>query len=575
MSRPASLAVRFGALVAALVLLAGLAGPARAAQTRWGTPTAEAAYGASVTFTQPVTLPSDAARVEVLLSLPGVQGPFVSEVRVAPGATELSYAYDAATSGLLPNTPIEARWRVTLTDGSVEIGPPAKVTYEDTRYPWRTKTGSLVRIHWYEGDDAFATRALRIAENGVKKAADMLGVAETEPIDFYVYADSDGFCSVYGSSGCENVGGFAPTQPDIRTLFALIPPDEIDTSWVGVVIPHELTHLVFDTAVSNPYHYPPRWLNEGFADYLSQGFPASYRAELAAGIADGTLLPLESLGEAFPSAGLQSRFFLSYAESVSAVKHIIDTYGKASLVRVIRAYKDGVSDDEAFTAGIGKTFAEFEAEWLASIKAAMPRRWGPQSPPPGPVPSAWAVSGASPAPATPGASVSAAPSETGTPVVAASQGPTPSPSAGEATGGPGTPLVIVLLAAVVAVIVAVALAIRHERTPPPPPPPAMPAAPHAWPPPADLPPLSGLTPPPAPPQGPDSSPPAPAIEAALPPPSYRAPSRPTVVWHPEPGPGMAVAPAPQDEEAGPVDGDARPPTAPPGDAPPSDGESVP
>ena len=38
-----------------------------------------------------------------------------------------------------------------------------------------------------------------------------------------------------------------------------------------VVVPHELTHLVFDTAVTNPYHFPPRWLNEGLAVYLSEG----------------------------------------------------------------------------------------------------------------------------------------------------------------------------------------------------------------------------------------------------------------------------------------------------------------
>ena len=55
-------------------------------------------------------------------------------------------------------------------------------------------------------------------------------------------------------------------------MFALITPDQIDESWVDVVMPHELTHLVFDTAVDNPYHFPPRWLNEGLAVYLSQGF---------------------------------------------------------------------------------------------------------------------------------------------------------------------------------------------------------------------------------------------------------------------------------------------------------------
>jgi hypothetical protein len=32
-------------------------------------------------------------------------------------------------------------------------------------------------------------------------------------------------------------------------LFALIGPNAIDDAWVSIVVPHELTHLVFDTAV--------------------------------------------------------------------------------------------------------------------------------------------------------------------------------------------------------------------------------------------------------------------------------------------------------------------------------------
>ena len=35
------------------------------------------------------------------------------------------------------------------------------------------------------------------------------------------------------------------------------------------LVAHELTHLVFDEAAHNPYAYPPRWLNEGLAVYLS------------------------------------------------------------------------------------------------------------------------------------------------------------------------------------------------------------------------------------------------------------------------------------------------------------------
>ena len=102
-----------------------------------------------------------------------------------------------------------------------------------------------------------------------------------------------------GPATRENVGGQA--DAGIRTLFALIRPSEIDDAWVETVIPHELTHLVFDTAVYNPYHFPPRWLNEGLAVYESEGYgPRATGATSRAPPSDGTLIPLTGPDRAVP-----------------------------------------------------------------------------------------------------------------------------------------------------------------------------------------------------------------------------------------------------------------------------------
>src|SRR5207247_3991833 len=132
-----------------------------------------------------------------------------------------------------------------------------------------TLTGALVRVHWTDGDEAFGRRALSIGEQGVANASQLLGVTETDPIDFYIYSDTTAFRDILGPGTRENVGGVA--FPDIRTLFANIGPGSVDDPWGAIVIPHELTHLVFATATQNPYHGPPHWLNEGLAVYLSQG----------------------------------------------------------------------------------------------------------------------------------------------------------------------------------------------------------------------------------------------------------------------------------------------------------------
>ena len=189
----------------------------------------------------------------------------------------------------------------------------------------------VVRVHWYEGSDDFGRRALKIAEDGIEKSATLLGVTEEEPVDFFIYADETAFREALGPSTRENVGGQADSE--IRTLFALIPPSQIDDAWVETVIPHELTHLVFDTAVRNPYHYPPRWLNEGLAVYESEGYPPDYRSAVGSAAGDGTLIPLSGIAGQFPTS--EDRFRLAYGESVSAVDFFIRTYGQDALVKLI------------------------------------------------------------------------------------------------------------------------------------------------------------------------------------------------------------------------------------------------
>ncbi|HET9458086.1 MAG TPA: peptidase MA family metallohydrolase [Candidatus Limnocylindrales bacterium] len=399
-----------------LILAAALPAPgpvAAADPVDFGRPSASSAYGESLRFVQPVELPAPADRVEILLETPGAAGPSVVEVEPpgGSGARELAFEMELEDGHIVPNTTFTARWRITDADGVVSVGPEVTHVYADDRVDWRTVEGDIVRVHWYEGGDGFGERALQIGERAVEETAALLGVTETEPIDFYVYADQETFYGALGPGTRENVGGQA--HSDIRTLFALITPGEIDAGWVEVVIPHELVHLVFATAIDNPYHAPPHWLNEGLAVYLSEGYGASDRNAVETVARDGSIIPLEGLVGAFPTT--RDRFFLAYAESVSAVDHIVATFGRDALVRLIRSYQTGVTDDEAFEAALGVDMAGFEADWLRSVGASAPVRHGPQPAPPGPVPDGW--SGAAPVPSVePGRSPAGATSAPTSPV---------------------------------------------------------------------------------------------------------------------------------------------------------------
>ncbi|MGH2407516.1 MAG: peptidase MA family metallohydrolase, partial [Candidatus Limnocylindrales bacterium] len=314
--------------------------------------------------------------------------PFDDAGATSNGAESYSVrVVDAGTA--LPNSLLDYHFRVTMPSGQVVDGPEATVRIADDRVAWQTIKGTIIRLHWVDGDAAFAQRALRIAEDAVASTSKLLGVTETQPIDFFVYGDANLFQTALPGTK-EFVAGLAVA--DIRTLFAIIQPSEIGSDWVQVVIPHELTHLVFNTATANPYGVPPHWLNEGLAVYLSEGFTAADRQRQSAAIDQGTLLPLEALRDGFPSSR-QDLFYLGYAEGTSAVDFFIRHFGEPKLVALIRSYAGGVTDDEAFKAATGMDLIGFEAAWLDDIKAAQPQPFGPSSPVPGPTPLDWTASG--------------------------------------------------------------------------------------------------------------------------------------------------------------------------------------
>jgi Peptidase MA superfamily len=440
------------AISVAFLLGLGVASPVAAATTvEFGTPAGASTYGQGIEFRQPVTVDGQVDRVELLLTVADAIGPEVIPVpgRPAPGGSTLSYTLDTSgPSHLIPNTRITARWRLIRDDGDPAIGPPLTVVYADDRFDWKMISGDLVRVHWYAGDRAFGEKALKLGEDEVRDTSELLGVTETEPVDFFVYANVDDFYGALGPGAHENVAGTA--YADIRTLLGLIPPGQIDDSLVAVRIPHEFVHLVFDTASTNPYHRPPRWLNEGLAVYQSEGYGSSDRGQVRDAARSGRLIPLDGLTGQFPDG---RDFFLAYAESVAAVDFMVRTYGPEALVTLIRSYADGRTDDEAFSAALGLDTAAFGEAWFADVGASPPTRYGPRPAPAGPVPAEWQ-----------------GPAESGGPPGAGGPGPgaepSPVPTSPMVEGDGSSLTLIVVLVGVGLLGLVAAIAIRRQRTRP-------------------------------------------------------------------------------------------------------------
>ncbi|MGE5127320.1 MAG: peptidase MA family metallohydrolase [Betaproteobacteria bacterium] len=125
------------------------------------------------------------------------------------------------------------------------------------------------------------------------------------------------------------------------------------------VLRHELAHS-FVTARADGGC--PTWLHEGVAQWLEGGDPAREDAALAARARTRPLARLESLES--PFVGLsEADAAAAYAESLSAVAHVLRLRGAEGLRRLLEAIGAGRPPAEALPAALSLSYGEFQRNW--------------------------------------------------------------------------------------------------------------------------------------------------------------------------------------------------------------------
>lgn len=467
---------------AALLLSAVAPHVTFAADPTFGQPSATADLGQPVTITSTIS-GANATSVDVAMHLLGTNphagnnAAIILPAQVQPDGTwQAQQALDIATSAgcsclaagnSSPNTRFDFQFRLHSTDGTTTTGPVGQAVVDDNRFNWQTFADRLVVVHWYSGDQAFAQNAANQANEAIDNASTLLGVTLDKPVDLYVYDTEDAMRSAI-SPNRENIAGEA--HPAIDTMYVNIAPND-PGNFPDTVIKHELTHLVLHRAVDNPYNGVPRWLDEGVAVYLSEGYTDYWKGFVNGAVANKSLIPLQGLAGLFPS--VQSEFYLAYGEAVASVDYFIRTYGDQTFWNLVKSYGAGVSDDDAFTAATGSNVDAFDKAWFESLGLEPPSPVGPQAAAPGPVPPGW-TSDAGGAPATAAAATGAPASGAATSTAAPQATPraTPQPTAGPGvaparqTDITGTLVLIALVVALILGVLAVGLVMRGRSSGP-------------------------------------------------------------------------------------------------------------
>ena len=331
----------------------------------FGEATADSTYGRDITFE--VELEGDAPDLlELLVETPGAEGAFV--VPVEPDGDVATYRWDTSVDYVTPNTVITYWWRAIDGD-DVTVGSEATIRYEDDRpgLDWQEASLGEATVHWYGDAEGQARRFGELTAEGVARAEELLGSELAAPVDVFVYETSDDFFGALGPGVREWAGAVA--YSDLRTIFMML--EGQSASYLEVAMVHEVTHLVFNDATDNPYHEPPRWLNEGIATWSENGDAGQQRGIVEFEASGGGLYSFDAITEQFPIG--QRGAELSYAQGTTLVDDIIDRFGAGAIARIAAAYRDGASDDEALEAGTGASADQLYADFFAAFGVDEPQ----------------------------------------------------------------------------------------------------------------------------------------------------------------------------------------------------------
>lgn len=316
------------------------------------------------------TLSSDVEIISVVLEYGNKQetcGEVIAKAfpEFTPGKTvEAEWTWEMRQSGSLPpGSQVWWRWRITDANGQETLTQTETATWLDGLHQWQTMNeGDFLRLHWYEGSQSFATELLRAAQDGLLFNETQSGLEATTPIDIYVYANTNDLkeAILYEPSW---IGGGAFPEYDIVIL--AISPDELE--WGRDVIVHELTHVLVGHLTFSCLGDVPTWLNEGLAVYSEGDLDPGSQQQLDQAIRDDALFTIRSLSSGFSED--RAKALLSYNQSYSVTKFLVETYGQEKMTALLLALQGGLTIDEALQQTYGLNTEGLEAAWRQAIGA--------------------------------------------------------------------------------------------------------------------------------------------------------------------------------------------------------------
>jgi Flp pilus assembly protein TadD len=231
------------------------------------------------------------------------------------------------------------------------------ITHKDFIFKFAKEEAAVLRAY-----------AIPLAEEAYQVYQKRYGFTPTGPILIEVFPEHDDFAvRTLGLPGL--VGALGACFGRVVTMDSPRARPPGDFSWQATLW-HEMAH-VFTLQLSD--YRVPRWLTEGISGYEEHLRHAPWGRELtleyAGQLARGRTFGVKNLPQAFKQP---ESLALAYFEASLVVEHLVDLGGETALRRLLQAYAQRATDEEALSQALGQSVDALDQ----SFRAFIAKRYG-------------------------------------------------------------------------------------------------------------------------------------------------------------------------------------------------------
>ncbi|RMF56284.1 MAG: hypothetical protein D6748_13865 [Calditrichaeota bacterium] len=239
-----------------------------------------------------------------------------------------------------------------------------KVQY--TNFQWQVLKTEHFDIYYYPEMEELAEQGAYLAERSYAYLENKFNFTINRRIPLIFYSSHLHFQQTNVTPGYipEGVGGFFEFLKG-----RVVIPSNGNLNLFKKVIQHELVHVFMHAKVyfSNKEHgrfdgtYPPLWFVEGLAEYWSGNWDAQAEMVIKDAVLHNYIVPLSQL---YTIAGT----YTMYKEGQAIIEYIAEKYGEEKILLLMENIWKHSKFSDVFKEVIGKSYEEFDNEWLYYLK---------------------------------------------------------------------------------------------------------------------------------------------------------------------------------------------------------------